>query len=98
MEAAQRRPLQPQEIPHILRHPFPVPQEFRFLLQPQHLAQMTVSEHGGLSEGTEVRFCRTDPLVGTRAVLAFWNVHRITGEQPPTISAPYALRAPEDDF
>lgn len=59
---------------------------------------MTVSEHRRLSDGTEVWFCRTDPLVGTRPVLAFWAVHRITGEQPPTVSAPYASRAPEDDF
>lgn len=59
---------------------------------------MTVSEYRRLSEGTEVWFCRTDPLVGTRSVLAFWPVHRITGEQPPAVSAPYASRAPEDDF
>lgn len=81
VEAAQRGPVQPQEIPHIRGHPFPVPQEFGFLLQPQHLAQMT------LPEGSEVRLCWTDPLVGTRAEQAFWNFHRITGEQPP----PYRL-------
>lgn len=59
---------------------------------------MTVSEHRRLSEDTEVRFCRTDPLVGTRVTLAFGYVHSITREQPRTVSATYGLRAPEEDF
>lgn len=51
---------------------------------------MTASERRRLSEGTEVRFCRTDPLMGTRvAALALWNIPRISGEQPPTVSATY---------
>lgn len=48
---------------------------------------MTLPEHGRVSEDSEVRFCRTDPFVGTRVELAVWNFHRITGKQP----SPYRL-------
>lgn len=48
---------------------------------------MTLLERGRVSKGSEVRFYRIDPLMGTRAELAFWNFHRTTGKQPP----PYRL-------
>lgn len=42
MEAAQRGPVQPQEVSHVPCHPLPVPEELRLFPQPQHLTQMTL--------------------------------------------------------
>lgn len=46
VEAAQRRLVQPQEVPHIFCYPLPVTEEFWLLPQPQRFSQMTLSECG----------------------------------------------------